>query len=177
MCPQVVQKCNTCQACEPPNWQGKGEITMTSLVPRAMASICIDVFSPPATTWKGRVYDALVLWVDRLSGWIGAIPTTKEGLTGEKTAELMLENGWSIFGLPQIIYSDQGPNFVSRWWRTMCARLGIRHAYSHAHRPQGNGRVEVAGSRVYNILRKMHAESKINWVEALPRLYGYKTDC
>ena len=52
----------------------------------------------------------------------------------------------------------------------MCARLDIRQAYSHAHRPQANGRAEVAGQRVYNLLRKMHTEAKLNWVEALPRV-------
>ena len=52
----------------------------------------------------------------------------------------------------------------------MCARLGIRTAYSHAHRPQENGRVEVAGARIYNILRKLHCEKSVNWVQALPRV-------
>ena len=85
----------------------------------------------------------MIVWVDRFTGWIGAIPTTKDGLTAEKTAHLMIENGWNFFGVPQIISADQGPNFTGRWWRTMCARLGIRHAYSHAHRPQANGRVKL----------------------------------
>ena len=131
---------------------------MTALVPRAMASICIDIFSPSPTTFHGENYDAMVVWVDRLSGWTGAIPTQKKGLTGEKTAQLMFEHGWSIFGLPQVICSDQDPLFVSKWWRTMCGRVGIRHAYSHAHRPQGNGRVDVAGKRLYNILFKLHCD-------------------
>jgi len=47
--------------------------------------------------------------------------------------------------------------------------LGVRHAYSQAHRPKANGRAEVAGRQIISILRKLHAESNINWVEALPR--------
>ena len=49
------------------------------------------------------------------------------------------------FGIPAIITSDQGSQFVGQWWRTMCARLGIRQAYSQAYRHQANGRTEVAG--------------------------------
>ena len=79
-----------------------------------MAAICIDVFSPPATEWRGQAYNALIVWVDRFSGWVGAVPTTKEGLTAEKTAHLMLDQGFGIFGLPQVIYSDQGPNFAKK---------------------------------------------------------------
>ena len=52
----------------------------------------------------------------------------------------------------------------------MCAHLGIRHAYSQAYRPQANGRAEVAGKQLFNILRKLHCEERVNWVEALPRV-------
>ena len=59
----------------------------------------------------------------------------------------------------------------------MCARLGIRLAYSQAYRPQANGRAEVAGKTIKNLLRKFEADqhpTPINWVEVLPRiLYGY----
>ena len=99
-----------------------------------MVSVCMDVFSPPPTEWQGKHYDALLLCVDRFSGWVIAIPTQKEGLSAERTAHLMMENVWNFFGIPQIITSDQGANFAGRWWKTMCARLGIRQAYSQAHR-------------------------------------------
>ena len=134
-----------------------------------MASVCIDIFSPPETSWRGKVYNALIVWVDRLSGWMGAIPTQKKGLSAQKCANLMMERSWDIFGIPSIITSDQGPQFSGKWWRTMCARLGIRQAFSQAHRPQGNGRAEVAGKSLFALLRKMHATQQINWVEALPR--------
>ena len=133
----------------------------------------MDVFSPPATEWHGKKYDALLLCVDRFSGWIVSIPTQKEGLSAEKAAHLMLENSWNTFGIPQIITSDRGANFAGRWWKTMCSRLGIRQAYSQAHRAQANGRAEVAGKTIYNLLRKMHTEERLNWVEALPRALRY----
>ena len=50
----------------------------------------------------------------------------------------------------------------------MCHRLGIRHAYSQAHRPNGNGRVKKAEGQHIIILRKLNAEKNVNWVEALP---------
>ena len=127
---EVKRKCNVCQACEPPTWQAKGPIDMTALIPTPMASVCLDVFSPPATEWQGQRYDALLLCVDRLTGWIIALPTQKEGLTAEKAAHMMMDHGWDMFGIPQVITSDQGANFAGRWWKTMCARLGIRHAHS-----------------------------------------------
>ena len=52
----------------------------------------------------------------------------------------------------------------------MCARSGIRQAYSQAYRPQANGRAEVAGKTLIGLLRKMHTDEGLNWVEALPRV-------
>ena len=141
---EAKAQCNTCQACEHPNWPKLGPITMNPVPPRVMSSVCLDIFSPPGTRWQGLDYDALLLCVDRHSGWIAAIPTQKKGLTAEKVAHIMMDNIWSIFGVPTVVTSEQGLSFVRPWWRTVCAKLGIRTAYRKAHRAQGNGRAEVA---------------------------------
>ena len=83
---------------------------------------------------------------------------------------MVLENGWDSFGVPSVITNDQGSQFVGQWWRTMCARLGIRQAYSQAYRAQANGRAEVAGKTLIGILRKLQVGGETNWVEALPRV-------
>ena len=140
-----------------------------------MSSVALDVFSLPQVEWQGERFDALLLCVDRLSGWVLARPTTKLGLTAEKAARLMMDNGWDTFGVPSIITSDQGPQFVGQWWRTMCARLGIRQGYSQAYRPQANGLAEVAGKTLIGLMRKMWVEDHINWVEARPCVLRYTT--
>ena len=69
------------------------------------------------------------------------------------------EGQWlETFGIPSVITSDQGSQFVGQWWRTLCARLGIRQAYSQAYRAQANGRAEVAGKTLIGLLRKLNAE-------------------
>ena len=37
------------------------------------------------------------------------------------------------------------------------------------HRPRANGRAEVAGPRLLSILKRLHLENGLNWVQALPR--------
>ena len=81
---EVKRQCNTCQACEPPNWPKLGPIVMNHIPPKIMQSICLDVFSPPGKKWQGEDFDALLLCVDRQSGWISAIPTQKRELTAKK---------------------------------------------------------------------------------------------
>ena len=142
----------------------------TPIPPHIFSSVSMDVFKIVDTEWGGRRYDSILVCVDRLSGWILARPCQASGLTAVAAAHLMLDNGWETFGIPAVITSDQGPQFVGQWWKAMCARLGIRVAYSQAYRPQANGRAERAGRKILDCLTKISAETAINWVEALPRV-------
>ena len=118
---------------------------------------------------EGQLYDSLIICVDRHTGWIIAIPTQKVDLTAEKMAKLLL-NKWLDMGggIPSIITSDRGSPFIGRWFKAMCARLGIRQAFSQAYRSNANGRAERAGRQVLDWLAKIKAETEFGWVEALP---------
>jgi hypothetical protein len=112
----------------------------------------------------------MAVCVDRHSGWIVAVPGLKKGLTGAQVAQDMLKFMWRPFGIPSLITSDQGSHFVNSWWDTMCAKLGIRQAFSQAYHHQANGRAEMAGQQVMEKLRKLNTEGRINWVESLPHM-------
>ena len=167
---RICRECNVCQSCNYPNFRMKAPIHLTPIPDQIMSSMALDILSLPSVRWEGENFDSLLVCVDRLSGWMIARPCRKVGLTAERAAHLVLDNGWETFGIPSIITSDQGPQFVGQWWRTMCARLGIRVAYSQAYWPQANGRAEVACKTLKCLLQKIWNESHINWVEALPRV-------
>ncbi len=174
---QSIRKgCLVCQACESPNLPQKRPLRMNPVVEGFWASICLDIFSLPTVEWQGESYDGLLLCVDRATNWITARPTLREGLTGEKAVKLLLEGGWGEAGIPAIITSDQGTQFTSQFFRTICARLGVRQAFSQAYRPQANGRAEVAGRTLITVLRKLQADHEINWVEGLPRVLRLRHD-
>ena len=140
-----------------------------------MASEAMDLFALPEVTWEGQQFDCYILMVDRLTSWMMARPSLKLGLTGEKAAHLMLDGRWGELGVPITVTSDQGSKFVSQWWLTICSRLGVRSAFSQAHRPQANGRAEVCGRILQTALRKLHLENRVNWVEALPNAHEHTT--
>lgn len=137
--------------------------------PVIMAHVAIDVFSMPPARAEGKTYDCVVVCVDRHSGWIIANPEQMQGLTGSKAAKGLLSM-WSIFGIPSKITSDRGPQFVSAWWKTMCAHLGITHIYSQPYHHQANGRAERAGQQIIEVTRKFCADNRKNWLELLPRV-------
>ncbi len=128
------------------------------------------------TEWDNQTWNCLVLCVDRHSGWMFGCPPQTLGLTAEKFAHLFLNKGWGALGIPNVVTSDQGPQFSGQWFQTMCSCLGIRQAFSQANRPQANGRAEVAEKQLITQLQKLHDEQVVNWVEALPRALHFIHD-
>ena len=166
---EVIQHCETCQACQYPRFR-KGIVEPTPIPPMPMASVALDNFKMTPVVFEGQSYDSMALCVDRHSGWIIAVPCLNKGLTGSKVAKLMLQHQWRPFGIPSIITSDKGSQFVSAWWQTMCSLLGIRQAYSHVYNHRANGRAEKAGQQLIERIKRLQIEDKLNWVEALPQV-------
>jgi len=124
----VMSQCDTCQACQKIQ-NAKRPITHTPMPPKVMSSVAMDIFYMPPTKLNGKIYDVVVVCVDRHSGWMVAIKCQNKGLTGAKVAKKMLKHQWQLFGLPDVITSDQGSHFVSAWFQTLAGGLGIRQAF------------------------------------------------
>lgn len=61
--------------------------------------------------------------VDRFSKAARFIPLPKLP-TAKETAELVVNHVFRVFGIPQDIVFDRGPQFSSRFWRAFCQSLG-----------------------------------------------------
>ena len=128
----------------------------------------MDLFSLPPVVRDKKLWDTLIVCVDRHSGWIVAVPERKVGLTGAKVALAMVQHQWRPFGVPSVITSDQGSQFVGSWWQTLCGALGVRCAYSQAYNHRANGRAERAGQQIFERLRHEKFDQGLTWVEVFP---------
>ena len=71
-------------------------------------------------------HDFILVVVDQgLSKGVILIPCNKT-LTSEGTAQLLLENPYNRFGLPDKIISDRGPQFASKAFIELLKLLGIK---------------------------------------------------
>ena len=52
------------------------------------------------------------------------------------------EPGWTVCGIPAVLYTDHGSDFTSRHIERVCADLKIRLVFSLPGKPRGRGRVE-----------------------------------
>ena len=145
LCRDIPLQCTICQAAKEPNFPIKTIVQSTPIPARLGGSMALDIFNLPGVVKMGERYDCMVVAVDRLSGWTIAVPSRRRGIQAQSVAEEMWERWWQPFGVPATVSSDQGPQFVGAWWRTLCASMGVRKAYSQAYHQSANGRGEVAG--------------------------------
>lgn len=85
------------------------------------------------------------------------------------------------FGKPDSVYVDNGKEYVSRWMRIGCARLGIRHITAKPYSPAAKGKVERFNGRVNEFIREAGL-AKLTSLAHLNQLYrawleeGYQHD-
>ena len=76
---QVKKGCSVCQACNPDNPNVPGEAQRTPIPDQLMETVAMDVFSMPEVHIGKEVFNCVVLYVDRQSGYLMAMPARKKG--------------------------------------------------------------------------------------------------
>ena len=73
-----------------------------------------------------------------------------------------------LHGVPKTIVSDLDVKFLSYFWKTLCAKLGIKLLFSTAYHPQTNGKTEVTNRTLSALLRVLIKKNIKEWEECLP---------
>src|SRR5271168_3491319 len=69
-------------------------------------------------------------------------------ITSKDTAELLLDNLYKRFGLPDKIISDRGPQFAAKAFRELMKFLGITSSLMTAYHPQSDGATERVNQEI-----------------------------
>ena len=93
------------------------------------------------------------------------IPCSKT-ITAEETGQLLLENLYKRFGLPDKLISDRGPQFASMAFRELLKLLGIKSSLSTAYHPQTDGTTERANQEIEAYLAIYCASHPEEWLTA-----------
>ena len=96
----------------------------------------------------------LLIIADAHSKWIDVIPLTT---TTSRSVIDSLRRTFATFGLPVVIVSDNGRQFVSEEFELFCSKNGIKHVTSSVYHPASNGLAERAVQTVKKSLQKIEA--------------------
>jgi len=79
------------------------------------------------------------------------------------------------FGVPHMIITDNGRQFVDRKLETFFTELGVKHITNFVEHPQTNGQAEAANKMILSQLKKRLGAAKGKWAdELLEVLWAYR---
>ena len=73
-----------------------------------------------------------------------------------------------LHGVPKTIVSDRDVKFLSYFWKTLCAKLGIKLLFSSAYHTQTDGQTEVTNRTLSTLLRVLIKKNIKEWEACLP---------
>ena len=91
-------------------------------------------------------------------------------LNSHEVVKAVFQKWISIFGPPNVIHSDQGPNLNSALMKQLCDNFGIRKTKTAPYHPQSNGQCERLFRTVKNMIYCGREENNKNWTEQLPSI-------
>ena len=134
----------TCQPCEESKPSNAAEVILS----HEPADYPFQILHVDLGYYRGRNY---LFSVDQFSGYphindMGNNTTTPQ--TIDAIVDLVTH-----FSVPEVIYSDGGPQFTSDLFSEFCKKWGIRHVTSSPYMPRSNGIAESAVKEMKKIVR------------------------
>ena len=118
----------------------------------------IDIFGPLPMTDRGNRF--IIVMIDHATKFVLAEPTNN--IVSETIIDF-LDKHFNMFGYPQALLSDRGPQFTSWITREYCKFKNISKLFTTAYHPQGDGVAEAFMKFLGNGLRTLALESPSKW--------------
>jgi hypothetical protein len=106
----------------------------------------------PSWKWEDISIDSIWVIVDRLTKSAHFIPV-KTDYMASRYAEIYVTQIMSLHGIPKIIVTDRGTQFVSQFWKQFQKSLGTKLLYSTTYHPQTRGQTERVNQILEDMLR------------------------
>jgi transposase InsO family protein len=119
---------------------------------------------PPSRLQDGKPSNAILTFIDRLSGYAHFVAARAEDKAEDTAVHFVIRH----HGCPDRIIADNDVRLRAGFWDALTKRLGIEMNHTSAYHPRANGKVENSHSTLYDILRSMVSRWGKNWAEHLP---------
>ena len=138
-----------------------------------MERVGVDVLGPFPRSERGNRYVLTVM--DYFTEWPEAYSLPDQEAE-TIVLDALVEGMFSRFGAPEVIHTDQGRNFESRVFATMCKKLGSHKTCTTPLHPQSNGLVERFNRTLAQQLAIVTAKHQRDWDTHIPlMLMAYRS--
>ncbi|KAI2645676.1 Transposon Tf2-6 polyprotein [Labeo rohita] len=156
---QFVNRCSVCQTSKPSKHLPAGLLQPLPLPQRPWSHIAIDFITDLPSSQGNTVIFTIV---DRFSKACRLIPIPKLPSALE-AAELLCNQVFRFYGLPEDIVSDRGPQFTSRLWSAFFKLLSVNVSLTSGYHPQSNGQTERLNQEIIRFLRSYCYSNQSDW--------------
>jgi hypothetical protein len=133
------------------------QVTDTQLEP--WKKIILDIVGPLPCTEEGHKY--ILTCQDNLSKYL--IPEPLINQTAEEISESIVHRIFLIYGIPNIIVTDQGSNFMSEIFKGVCKLFRIEKLNTVAYHPESNGVLERSHKTLVTYLKSYIDSIPSDW--------------
>lgn len=128
-----IQKCVICQSLKADNQKPAGKLQQTTVRgPNEMLGI--DLMGPLPRSSERNEY--LLVVVDYFTRWVEFTPLRTA--TAKTIARFLRKDIFTRWGIPDYIFSDRGPQFVSSIFQELCNQWTVIPKLTIAYHPQTN---------------------------------------
>ncbi len=158
---QYVRECLVCQRTQRPRKQPTQTHSTHTLTPFSLVQM--DTVGP-LPEQRGMRY--VIVFIDCFTKFVDMTPVPT---TSAKDAAEALLAVWSRYGVPRVLQSDRGSQFLNKLIADITEIIGGTHRFSTAYHPASNGIVERANGTLMNTLRALLLDQKTeDWCRMIP---------
>ena len=161
---EFVLTCDICSRSKNPRHRPYGLLQPLPIPRRPWSSVSMDLITdlPPSNSFDSIF--VVVDWLTKMAHFVSC----KKTLSNKDTTKLFLDNVYRYQGLSDDIVSNQGTQFVSKFWRSFFKILkGGYQAFFDFH-PQTNGQTKRVNQILEQYLKCTINYQQDDWIEYLP---------
>jgi len=163
-----VDTCGVCQRTRTQRHRPYGELQSLPLPNGPFEELTMDfIVDLPPSTFEEKVYDSILVFVDRYTKVTRYLPCNKT-CTAVQLTDLFIKEIVSKYGVPKGIVSDRGSVFTSAYWSSFCHETQVKRRLSTAFHPQTDGQTERQNQTLEQYLRCYCCEQQDDWASLLP---------
>jgi hypothetical protein len=162
---RYVARCDVCQRVKAIHLRSAGSLQSLPIPEGKWEDISMDFIVGLPKTSRGC--DSIWVIMDRFTKVAHFLPVkTRDSVVSY--AKLYIACILSLHGVPRMIISDRGPQFVAKFWEGLHTSLGTKLIHSSAYHPQTSGQTERVNQILEDMLRACVLAYSEKWDECLP---------
>lgn len=162
---KYVRKCEICAANKVPNTFAKPPMGKQRFVSQPWQIISMDFLGPYPRSKNGNT--TMLVVTDMFSKWVELFPM--RSAVSKKVIEFLENRIFLTFGIPKVIISDNGSQFVSKEMKAFLEQYGVKQWLNNHYHPQSNP-TERTNRSILTCIRSYIGQSHKDWDQKIAQI-------